>query len=47
MDDKRYDSMEYLNDKFPKVGKSLYYKNQKYGYFPAVSPHHGFARPPP
>ena len=45
--DKRYDFMKYLNDKFPKAGKLLYYKSKKYGYVPAVDPDHGFVTPPP
>ena len=39
--------MKYLNDKFPKAGELLYYKNKKYGYVSAVDPDHGFVRPPP
>ena len=47
MGDKRYDFMKFLDEKFPKAKKLLYYKSKRYGMTPAIDPTHGFVMPPP
>jgi len=47
MGDKRYDFMKYLDKKFPKAKKLLYYKSKRFGMTPAVNPTLGCIMPPP